>query len=184
MYSIFFLNRTNSRDHSEQTVACLLNLPAPSRPVCQEKGFMTSLVGCRLWGRTISIKMFQFVVIHSQRFQHNETEVGVLKFTCFFYDPLVVGNLISGSSPFSKSSLNTHEYAFLTSFQVILMLLVQEPHFENHCTILYSEIKQQATKKFKYMEYLNNTLICFQIQRTLKQQSTHSFQVHTGYLLK
>ena len=54
MYSIFFLNRTNSRDHSEQTVACLLNLPAPSRPVCQEKGFMTSLVGCRLWGRTES----------------------------------------------------------------------------------------------------------------------------------
>ena len=54
MYLIFFLNRTNSRDHSEQTVVCLLNLPAPSRPVCQEKGFMTSLVGCCLWGCTES----------------------------------------------------------------------------------------------------------------------------------
>lgn len=43
-YSIFFLNRTNGRDHSEQTVACLLSLPAPSRPVCQEKRFMTPLV--------------------------------------------------------------------------------------------------------------------------------------------
>ena len=36
----------------------------------------------------------------------NETEVGVfLKFPCFFYDPTDVGNLISGSSAFSKSSL-------------------------------------------------------------------------------
>ena len=36
----------------------------------------------------------------------NEAEVGVfLEFSCFFYDPMDVGNLISGSSAFSKSSL-------------------------------------------------------------------------------
>ena len=29
-----------------------------------------------------------------------------LELTCFFYDPTDVGNLISGSSAFSKSSLN------------------------------------------------------------------------------
>ena len=29
-----------------------------------------------------------------------------LKFSCFFYDPADVGNLISGSSAFSKTSLN------------------------------------------------------------------------------
>ena len=29
-----------------------------------------------------------------------------LEFSCFFYDPADVGNLISGSSAFSKSSLN------------------------------------------------------------------------------
>ena len=33
----------------------------------------------------------------------NETEVGVfLEFPCFLYDPMNVGNLISGSSAFSK----------------------------------------------------------------------------------
>ena len=37
----------------------------------------------------------------------NEAEVDVfLEFSCFFYDPTNVGNLISGSSAFSKSSLN------------------------------------------------------------------------------
>ena len=36
----------------------------------------------------------------------NEAEVDVfLEFSCFFYDPVDVGNLISGSSAFSKSSL-------------------------------------------------------------------------------
>ena len=37
----------------------------------------------------------------------NESEVDIfLKFSCFFYDPKDVWNLISGSSVFSKSSLN------------------------------------------------------------------------------
>ena len=37
----------------------------------------------------------------------NKAEVDVfLEFPCFFYDPMVVGNLISVSSAFSKSSLN------------------------------------------------------------------------------
>ena len=36
----------------------------------------------------------------------NEAEVDVfLELSCFFYDPTDVGNLISGSSTFSKSSL-------------------------------------------------------------------------------
>ena len=36
----------------------------------------------------------------------NEAEVDAfLEFSCFFYDPMDVANLISGSSAFSKSSL-------------------------------------------------------------------------------
>ena len=36
----------------------------------------------------------------------NATETDIfLEFSCFFYDPTDVGNLISGSSAFSKSSL-------------------------------------------------------------------------------
>ena len=41
----------------------------------------------------------------------SKTEVDVfLKFSCFFYEPTDVGNLISGSSVFSKSSLNMRKF--------------------------------------------------------------------------
>ena len=41
----------------------------------------------------------------------NKAEVDVfLELSCFFYDPTDVGNLISGSSAFSKSSLNIWKF--------------------------------------------------------------------------
>ena len=41
----------------------------------------------------------------------NEAEVDAfLEFSCFFYDPMDVGNLISGSSAFSKYSLNIWKF--------------------------------------------------------------------------
>ena len=40
----------------------------------------------------------------------NKAEVDVfLEFSCFFSDPADIGNLISGSSAFSKSSMNIWE---------------------------------------------------------------------------
>ena len=45
----------------------------------------------------------------------NEAEIDVfLEFSCFFYDPTDVGNLISGSSAFSKSSLNIWKFSIYT----------------------------------------------------------------------
>ena len=42
----------------------------------------------------------------------NEAEVDVvIDFSCFFYDPTVIGNLISGSSTFCKSSLNIWKFS-------------------------------------------------------------------------
>ena len=55
------------------------------------------------------LKNVQFVVIHTVKGIGivNKTEVDVfLELSCFFDDPADVGNLISGSSAFSKSSLN------------------------------------------------------------------------------
>ena len=41
----------------------------------------------------------------------SETEINVfLEFSCFFHDPADVGNLISGSSAFSKTSLNIRKF--------------------------------------------------------------------------
>ena len=55
----------------------------------------------------------QFVVIHTVKgfSVANETEVDVfLEFSCFFDHPADVGNLISGSSAFSKTSLNIWKF--------------------------------------------------------------------------
>ena len=40
----------------------------------------------------------------------NEAEDGFLEFSCFFYDQMDVGNLISDSSDFSKSRLNIWKF--------------------------------------------------------------------------
>ena len=56
----------------------------------------------------------QFVVTHTVKGFSivNEAEVDVfLECTCFFYDPTDVGNLISGSFAFSKSSLNIWKFS-------------------------------------------------------------------------
>ena len=55
----------------------------------------------------------QFVVIHTVKGFGivNKGKVGVfLEISCFFDDPTDVGNSISGSSAFSKSSLNIWKF--------------------------------------------------------------------------
>ena len=72
---------------------------------------------------------------HSQRFSIvNEAEVDVfLELSCFFYDPTNVGNLISGSSAFSKTSLN------IWKFTVRLLLKPGLENFEHYFTSMWDE---------------------------------------------
>ena len=58
----------------------------------------------------------QFIVIHTVKGFGivNKAEIDVfLELFCFFNDPADIGNLISGSSAFSKASLN--DWKFLVS---------------------------------------------------------------------
>ena len=58
----------------------------------------------------------QFVVIDAVKGFSvvNEAEVDVfLELPCFFYNPVDIGNLISSSSAFSKSSLNIWTFWFM-----------------------------------------------------------------------
>jgi len=55
----------------------------------------------------------QFIVIHTVKGFGivNKAEIDVfLELSCFFDDPVDVGNLISGSSAFSKTSLNIWKF--------------------------------------------------------------------------
>ena len=57
----------------------------------------------------------------------SEAEIDVfLEFFCFFYDPMDVGNLISGSSDFSKSSL------YIWKFSIHTLLKPGLENFEFH----------------------------------------------------
>ena len=66
-----------------------------------------------IWYSLLSQNFPQFIVIHTVRGFGivNEAEIDVfLELSCFFDDPVDVGNLISGPSAFSKSSLNIWKF--------------------------------------------------------------------------
>ena len=83
------------------------------------------------WSSHLPKNFPQFVVIHTVRGFSvvNEAEVVVfLEFSCFFNDPKDVGNLISGSSAFSKSCLN------IWKFSVHILLKPSLENFEHYFT--------------------------------------------------
>ena len=75
----------------------------------------------------------QFIVVHTIKGFGivNKAEIDVfLELSCFFHDPGDVGNLISGSSAFSKSSLN------IRKFMVHVLLKPGLENFEHYFTIM------------------------------------------------
>ena len=77
----------------------------------------------------------QFVVVYAVKDFGviNKADVS-LEFSCFFfYDPSDVGNLISGSSAFSKSSLN------IWKFSVYVLWKPSLENFENYLASVWDE---------------------------------------------
>ena len=65
------------------------------------------------WYSHVFQNFLQFIVIHTAKGFGivNKAEIGVfLELSCFFHDPADVRNLISGSSAFSKTSLNIRKF--------------------------------------------------------------------------
>ena len=78
-----------------------------------------------LWYSHLFQNFPQYIVIHTVKGFDivNKAEIDVfLELSCFFDDPAHVGNLISGSSAFSKTSLNIWKF----TVQVLL-----KPGLEN-----------------------------------------------------
>ena len=78
----------------------------------------------------------QFIVIHTVKGFGivNKAEVDVfLEFSCFFHDPSDVGNLISGSSAISKTSLN------IWKFKVHVLLKPGLENFKHYFTSVWDE---------------------------------------------
>ena len=61
----------------------------------------------------ISLRIFQFLVLYTVKGVGvvNKAEVDVfVELSCFFYDPVDVGNLLSASSAFLKTSLKIRKF--------------------------------------------------------------------------
>ena len=82
-----------------------------------------------IWYSRLFENVLQFVVIHTVKGFGvvNKAKVNAfLELSCFFDDPKDVGNLISGSSAFSKSSLN------VSKFMVHILLKAGLEDFEHY----------------------------------------------------
>ena len=85
---------------------------------CSDCCFLTCIqvsqeAGKAVWYSCIFKNFPQFIVIHTVKGFGiaNKVEVNIfLELSCFFDDPMDVGNLISGSSDFSKTSLNIWKF--------------------------------------------------------------------------
>ena len=89
-----------------------------------------------VWYSNLLTKFPHSIVIHTVKGFGivNKAEIDVfLEFSCFFDDPADVGNLISGSSAFSKTSLN------IWKFTVHVLLKPGLENFEHYFTSMWDE---------------------------------------------
>ena len=86
-----------------------------------------------VWYAHVSQNFPQFTVIHTVKGFGilNKAEIeGFLELSCFFHDPVDVGNLISGSSAFPKTSLS------IWKLTVHVLLRPGLENFEHYFTIV------------------------------------------------
>ena len=104
-----------------------------------------------VWYSHLSENCPQFIVIHTVKGFGiaNKAEVDVfLKLSCFFRDPADVGHLISGSSAFSKTSLNIRE------FTVHVLLKPRLENFEHYFASMGDECNCEVVCAFFGITFL------------------------------
>ena len=105
----------------------------------------------RCSGIPISWRIFQFLLIYTVKsfIVVNEAEVDAfLELSCFFCDSTDVGNLISGSSTFSNSSLNNWE------FSIHAVLKPSLENFAHYFASIWNECDCAAVRKFFHIALL------------------------------
>ena len=99
--------------------------------------FLTCIQVSQEAGQVVWYNFPQFIVFHTVKGfgRVNKAEIDVfLELSCFFHDPANVGNLISGSSAFPKTSLN------IWKFTVHVLLKPGLENFEHY----YTSVSEKA----------------------------------------
>ena len=116
MYSAYKLNKQGENTQPRRTPFSIWNqsiVPCPVVTVASWPAYRFLRRQVRWSGIPISFRIVQFVVIHTVNSigTVNKPKVDVfLEPSCFFDDPMDVGNLISCYYAFSKSSLNNWKF--------------------------------------------------------------------------
>ena len=106
-----------------------------------------------VWYSLLLNKFPQFVVTHTVKGFGivNKAEVDVfLELSCFFNNPVDVGNLISGSSAFSKTSLN------ISKFMFHVLLKPSLENFQHDFTSVWDECNCAVVWAFSGIAFLRD----------------------------
>jgi len=139
MYSAYKLNKQGDNIQPWRIPFPIWNqsvVPCPVLTVASWPAYRFLKRQVRWSGIPISFRIFQFIVIHTVKGFGivNKAEIDVfLELSCFFHDSADVGNLIAGSSAFSKTSLN------IRKFTVHILLKPVLENFEHYFTSVWDE---------------------------------------------
>ena len=139
MYSAYKLNKQGDNIQLWRTPFLIWNqsvVPCPVLTVASWPAYRFPKRQVRWSGIPFSLRIFHSFLwsTQSKACIVNKAEVDVfLELSCFFNDPMDVGNLISGSFAFSKSSLN------IWKFTAHLLLKPGLENFEHYFTSVWDE---------------------------------------------
>ena len=137
MYSAYKLNKQGDNIQPWRTPFPIWNqsvVPCPVLTFASWPAYRFLRRQVRWSGIPISFRIFQFIVIHTVKDFGIVNKADVfLELSHYFNNPLDVGNLISGSSAFSKPSLN------IWKFTVHVLLKPGLENFEHYFTSMWDE---------------------------------------------
>ena len=154
MYSAYRFNKQGDNIQPWHTPFPIWNqsfVPRPVLTVASWPAYRFLKRQVRWSGIPISFRIFQFIVIHTVKGFGivNKAEIDVfLELVCFSDDPVDIGNLISGSSAFSKTSLN------FWRFTVHVLLKPGLENFKHHFTSVWDECNCAVVWAFFGIDFL------------------------------
>ena len=153
MYSAYKLNKQGHNIQPWRTPFPIWNqsvVPCPVLTVASWRAYRFFRRQVRWSGIPISWRIFHSCCDPHKGFGIvNKAELDVfLELSCFFDDPADVGNLISGSSAFSKSSLN------IWKFTVHVLLKPSLENFEHYFTSVWDECSYAVVWTFLGIAFL------------------------------